>query len=60
MQRMFPECRLLHDEPNTFKRIAVIERCIIIIGMVVWIGKMIVTRIFQYPRNDSHRIGHFL
>ena len=55
---MFPERRLLHEELNGFKRIAVIESCVIIVAKVVWIGQTIVIHCAGCPRVDAHCIGH--
>jgi len=57
---MFPERRLLHEELNAFKRIAVKGTCVIIVAKVVWIGQTIVTHFARFPCVDAHCVGHFV
>ena len=57
---MFSECRQLDEELNEFNRMAVEEKCVIIITKVVWICHTIVTPIAQFPRLTANCVGQFL
>jgi len=51
---MFPQCRLLREELNALKRIAVEEMCVIVVAKVLMIGYTIVTHFAWFPRVDAH------
>jgi len=50
----------MHEELNSFNRIAVTEMWVIIVARVVWIGQKIVTQFAGYPKVDAHPVGHFI
>jgi len=57
---MFPQHRLLHEEFNAFSKMAVNKTFLIIVAEVFLIGQTILTHFAQFPRVNTHRIGHFL
>jgi len=57
---MFPERRVLHDQINTFNRIAGKVPCVIIVAMVVLISQMIEIHFAWFPSVEAHCVGRFV
>ena len=55
---MFPECRLLHQELNAHNRIAVMEKCGIIITKVFRIHQTRITACAPFPTVNIYHICH--
>jgi len=57
---MLPEHRLLDAEPNTFNRMAVVEKCEIIVVDNVCISHTILTHFAIFARGNAFGEGHFI